>query len=70
MVIEIGIAYKKYLGAWKWKTSGCGSSRWNKDNTDKAKIIRKTNKIELFKVMYWDENTAGTMIKNINGLVG
>ena len=29
----------------------------------------ETNIIELYKSKYWEENTAGIIIKNINGLV-
>ena len=32
-------------------------------------IIKKTNIIELYIFKYWDEKTAGTIIKKINGLV-
>ena len=32
-------------------------------------IIKKTNVIEVYIFKYWDEKTAGTIIKKINGLV-
>ena len=32
-------------------------------------VINTTNIIELIKCKYWEQNTAGTIIKNTNGLV-
>ena len=32
-------------------------------------VINRTNIIELKKCKYWEENTAGIIIKNTNGLV-